>query len=172
MLSHLTLESLMKAWCVKFRISTAIDEGRSLPRTLREQIVRDPGLSEFAKDAEALDELLARGPRRASLPEGLHESIVRAVVEGTREPRPGSSSSLWRWLALPAAAAVMLLVSLVGNAPVEPRPSLAPAARALEVSQEIVQTVPVAVLGPLTEEWRRLERDLDNTANFLLASLP
>jgi len=36
----------------------------------------------------------------------------------------------------------------------------------------MASTVPGTALAPLTEEWQRLNQDLDNTTQFLLATLP
>jgi hypothetical protein len=49
---------------------------------------------------------------------------------------------------------------------------LATANNALELSEQITQTMPAAVMAPLSDEWQGLNRDLQNTAQFLLASLP
>lgn len=52
-------------------------------------------------------------------------------------------------------------------------------AQALEVPQvaldwggSISRATPAALVGPLADELQRLNRDLDRTAQFLLASLP
>jgi hypothetical protein len=36
----------------------------------------------------------------------------------------------------------------------------------------MARTMPAAALAPLTEEWQRLNQDVDATAAFLLATLP
>jgi hypothetical protein len=43
---------------------------------------------------------------------------------------------------------------------------------ALQVGGEMARAVPSAVVNPLADELNNLNRDLDNTAQFLLASLP
>jgi hypothetical protein len=42
----------------------------------------------------------------------------------------------------------------------------------LAASEEMAWTAPATAVAPLTEEWQRLNQDLDNTAQFLLAALP
>ena len=40
------------------------------------------------------------------------------------------------------------------------------------MGDQMVRTMPSAVVAPLSDELERLNRDLDKTAKFLLASLP
>jgi hypothetical protein len=42
----------------------------------------------------------------------------------------------------------------------------------LATSEEMALAVPGAAVAPLTQEWQRLNQDLDNTTQFLLATLP
>ena len=50
--------------------------------------------------------------------------------------------------------------------------SLAAAQSALEMGGQMARAMPAAMVSPLTDELNRVNRDLTNTANFLLASLP
>jgi hypothetical protein len=60
----------------------------------------------------------------------------------------------------------------VASRPTPARGAFEPAGRALTTSEEMASTVPGTALAPLTEEWQRLNQDLDNTTQFLLATLP
>ena len=42
----------------------------------------------------------------------------------------------------------------------------------LEAGPALAQYLPESVLMPLSEEWASLDHDLDDTAEFLLATLP
>ena len=50
--------------------------------------------------------------------------------------------------------------------------TLALASSTLETGDELVQTAPTAALAPLSDEMLRLNRDVINAQNYLLASLP
>jgi len=82
-----------------------------------------------------------------------------------------------RWLPVPVVAAVALMVVwYAGRSPVglpvqDPQP-LAVATTALEVGGEMARSAPSAVVTPLADELKNINRDLDNAAQFLLASLP
>ena len=78
---------------------------------------------------------------------------------------------------LPALAVVVLLaIWWVARGPVRPAvqdtQSLAAATTALDLGGEMARAVPSAVVSPLSNELERLNRDLNNTAQFVLASLP
>jgi hypothetical protein len=82
-----------------------------------------------------------------------------------------------RWLPVPVAALLALMVvwhAARGPArlPVQDAQPLAVATTALQVSGEMARAVPSAVVSPLADELKKLNLDLDNTAQFLLASLP
>jgi hypothetical protein len=89
----------------------------------------------------------------------------------------------WRWAPAAAAVAAALVLTLVlgggwltRRQPAPPPPTAAQAlsapAAALDWSAEMSRTVPAAVVAPLSDELERVNRDLENTADFLLASLP
>ena len=50
--------------------------------------------------------------------------------------------------------------------------SLAAASSALDLGGKLVREMPDAALSPLSDEMQRLNRDLTNAQQFLLASLP
>ena len=94
---------------------------------------------------------------------------------------PQHKHSILRWLPAPALVALTVLgvwyalhqpVPATVQTPVPNTQSLAATATALEMSDLVVRDIPSAVLRPLSEEWARVNLDMDNTAQFLLASLP
>ena len=125
----------------------------------------------------ALDHALKASAPQPQAPASVHRSIMRAVQAAER-PAPAQPRLAWlRWLAAPAVALVALLVVWQSvRGPVTPvaqaEPSLAAAVSALEIGGQMTLAVPSAMVAPLTEELQRLNRDLDNTTKFLLASLP
>jgi hypothetical protein len=99
---------------------------------------------------------------------------VRAAEQPAAAP---ARLAFLRWLALPAGASLVLLVvwhsqRLPADKPTPATPSLYAAANALETGGQIARTAPSAVVAPLSDELQRLNRDLDNAAQYLLASLP
>jgi len=92
---------------------------------------------------------------------------------------PESQPSILRRVKWPLVAgfAVLLLIGVWQLARPAPRrvpgsASLDPATAALVSGQQMAQDLPATVVAPLTDEWRRLSLDWDNTARFLLANLP
>jgi hypothetical protein len=78
---------------------------------------------------------------------------------------------------VPAGAALALLVvwQFLQHEAQPPTPaaqSLIAAASALEIGGQMARTVPAAVVAPLSHELHQLNRDLDKTAEYLLASVP
>ncbi len=162
----------MKTWLAQFRISAALDRGKPLSRNQQEGVERTPELRRFAQASRTLNLDLKGGPIPAKLPVALHSGIMRAVVGAQRSGAPTGLSFVWRWL--PAPALVLLVLAgfwwPMRRAP-GPDP-LAPASAVLQAGQQVTQTMPAAVLAPMSDEWQRVSRDLDKTAQFLWASLP
>jgi len=102
---------------------------------------------------------------------------MRALRTANRPTATRQGLAFPRWVAAPVVAALALAaVWQMPRGPARPPAqgtrSLAAAATALEMSSQLAQTVPSAVVAPLSDELERLNRDLDNTAEFILASLP
>jgi hypothetical protein len=145
----------MKSWFAKMRLSAAPGE--------------DPLA---AVDAE----LRATAPK-ARVPAPLHRSIMRAVRSAERPAADLRRLVFLRWMAVPAGAALALLVvwhSL--RHPASPQnqetQSFNAAAGALEMGGQIARAVPSAVVAPLSHELQGLNQDLDKAAQHLLASMP
>jgi hypothetical protein len=161
----------MKSWLTKFRLSAALDADQPMPESLRQKISADPELQRFARRTEALGRAL-RNPPPPPDP-SLHDSIMRAVRASRREqPR---RAPLAAWLipssALSALALAGVWVAFHHRAPTG-APSLDTPAIVLEMSESMPGAMPSAVLAPLSNEWARVDRDIQNTTQILLASLP
>ena len=125
----------------------------------------------------ALDRALKQTVPRPETPPSLHRSIMQAVRAANRPAPAPRELAVLRWLPVPALAVLVLLaVWWVARGPVKPpvhdTQSLAAATTALDLGGQMAQAVPSAVVTPLSNELERLNRDLNNTAQFLLASLP
>jgi hypothetical protein len=162
----------MKPWFSKFRISSAFDSGRPLPRWLRRRLSGSQELRSFARQISDLDQVLRR-PAGKEAPCTLHSSIMGAVCALDRRRTAPPQTDWLRWLPAPALVGLALCVAwwwfshpLPATQPV---PSLA---SALETGEQLTETLPVQLMDPLNEEWRRVNLDLEKTTRFLLASVP
>jgi hypothetical protein len=124
--------------------------------------------------SSALDQALRSSVPQPEPPSDLHASIMRSVRGAGRLALPAPKASIVRWLPAPAFAALVcaLWAWHVVSVQAPARSALARASTALAASGEIARMVPTTALAPLTEEWQRLNQDLNNTAEFLLAALP
>jgi hypothetical protein len=163
----------MKSWIAKFRISAALDAGKPVPRRLRHIIAGSDELRRFEHTTAVLDRAL----RQETLPETppwLHNSIMGAVCAAESPTR--ARRLAWRWLAGPAVAALAFMGVWFAIQRIPPPdrldPPLAIATTTLEMSNEMAQQAPTVMLTPLAQELEGLKLDLDNTTQFLLASLP
>lgn len=122
--------------------------------------------------SSSVDRALAGGPAKPQVPPSLHDSIMRAVEAAGPASAPVRPQAGLRWLLVPVLA-VLLLAGVWSflHRPSRPQP-MARAAAALEIGEAMADTVPSVVVAPLSDEWQRINRDLDRTAQFLLASLP
>jgi hypothetical protein len=167
----------MKSWFTKLRISAALDAGHKLSASLRRNIDSSEQLLGIEQEMTALERALKQAPPRPQAAPGLHRSIMQAVRMAERPQAAPRGLVFLRWVAAPVVAALALVaVWQALRGPVAPpskgTPSLAAATTALEMGGQLAQTVPSAVVAPLSDELARLNRDLDNTAQFILASLP
>jgi hypothetical protein len=167
----------MKSWFTKLRISAALDAGDKMSASLRRDIDRSEQLKSFEEEMTALDRALKQCSPKPQEPPGLHRSIMQAVRVAERPAAAAPGLAFLRWAAAPVVAALALVaVWLALRGPVVPptqgTQSLAAATTALEMSGQLAQSAPSALVAPLSDELARLNRDLDNTAQFILASLP
>lgn len=162
-------------WLPKLRISTAFDAGKPLSPGLQREVAGSEDLRAFAESAAMLDRVLKSAPPgQTTPPTALHASIMRAVHAADSADASRSGVHFWRWLPAPALAIGLLVGGwLLLQEPPTPKPSpVAPAALALKTGTDIAHSGPSTLLSPLSDELQRLKQDLDNTAQFILASLP
>jgi ferric-dicitrate binding protein FerR (iron transport regulator) len=161
----------MKSWLAKFRISTALDAGEPLPKSLRRAIAADPELERFTRRTESLGRSLRRPPLADA---SMHDSIMRAVRAAAREQQPRRVPGV-AWLAVSASVAALVVVCLWIGIHRSAQPggqSLNGAAMVLEMGERMPDTMPALVMAPLSDEWARVDHDLQNTKQVLLASFP
>ena len=166
----------MKSWIAKLRISMALDADQPPSAWLRRRPSVSAELRGIEQEMMALDRALKETAPRAEAPASLHQSIMQAV----RASRPAAAPrqpSMLRWVPVPVFAVMLVLgVIWVLQSPVRPPAQtaqpLAAATTALHLGNQMVRTMPSAVVAPLSDELERLNQDLDKTAQFLLASLP
>ena len=167
----------MKLWLTKARISAALDAGKKPSAWLRQRVSGSDELRGFEQEMTALDRALKQSVPRPETPPSLHRSIMQAVQATERPAATRPELTVLRWLPAPALAVfVLLAVWLAPRRPVPPlvqdMQSLSAATTALDIGGQMARAVPSAVVAPLSDELERLNRDLNNTAQFLLASLP
>jgi hypothetical protein len=165
----------MKAWLTQFRISVALDAGKPLPPSLRKALATNPELRRFEARTRALEHALTQTKPEVDSPPFLHRCIMRSVQAAAEPAAARPRFQLLRWLATPAVAVMFALGLWVALKPTPPVPNPAPLAAVsttLELGNTMPQTLPPALVAPLSEELSRLNQDLTNTAQFLLASLP
>lgn len=171
----------MKTWLAKLRISNALDDRKPLPPALERAVAQSEELRRFANDSASLDRALKNSRPGPESSASLHSAIMRAVRSA--EPEPAFDwQKIWPRL-IPAAALTLLVVLGIFGAthfsreraarsqPVGPS-SFADASSALETGGRLVRAMPDAALSPLNDEMLRLNRDLADAQEFLLASLP
>jgi len=171
----------MKTWLAKYRISNALDDRKPLPPSVEQAVAQSEELRRFTETTTRLDQALKNSRPGLEAPVSLHAAIMQAVQAAKPEPAFG-----WQKLRprlIPTTAITLLVLLGVFGAghfhhpptavpqPAE-SPTFAVAGSVLETSGALVRAVPRAALSPLNEEIRRLNRDLDGTKKFILASLP
>ena len=134
-------------------------------------------LAQFTTDNSKLDQALKETAPKRQAPPSLHRSIMVAVRSAERPAPAPHVYGFLQWFPGSALVALALLIAWhVQRGQVrQPAPdaqSLATATTALEMGGQMAQAMPSAVVAPLAIELERVSRDLDNTAQFLLASLP
>jgi hypothetical protein len=167
----------MKAWIAKLRISMALDADQPPSAWLRRKSSASAELRGIEQELMALDRALKETAPRAEAPASLHQSIMQAVRAANRPAAAPRQPNILRWVPVPVFA-VMLVIGVLWvmqspvRPPVQTAQPLAAATTALQLGNQVVRTMPTAVVAPLSDELARLNQDLDKTAQFLLASLP
>jgi hypothetical protein len=172
----------MTHWLAKIRIASALNRRRPLPPSLRAAIERSPELRLYVEEQISLDQAL-RGATHSDAPPTLHDDIMR-VVRSKRENALPQTKAAWtngfgrmQWAG--AGFAVFLLLGLgvwLALPPGNPPPAVGESSPLLATAQQqtdpVTRVVTAAGVTPLTDEWTRLNRDLINAAEHLLASVP
>ena len=169
----------MRSLFRQFRLSSKLDEGTA-PAQLQ-QLAAGQSARQFAEDLARVDERLRAAQLEPEAPDSLHASIMTAVRAQSPtqpadarqrpvEPVPGILLLGRRagWWAAPVYAAV-LVACLLAALHLMPRP--APRSPFASVEKGLTQ-LPGTVLSPLSGELESLQRDLEKTTQFVLASVP
>jgi len=171
----------MRTWLIKYKISNALNDRLPLPPALERAVRRSAELQSFAEHASALGHAFKNETPPPETPAFLHASIMRAVRYVRSAPVKETHSVGLRWI--PAFGLVCLILlggllakqlsspSVVKVAPADSHP-LAAADSALELGGTLIREAPTVALSPLSDELQRLNRNLADTGQFLLASLP
>ena len=168
----------MKAWFAKLKISVALDggQGPAAEGTRRKSVSAE--LRGFEQDMTELDRALKQTVPKPDVLPSLHSSIMRAVRVAERPAaESGRELTLLRWLPASVIAGLVVLVAWhvahgPARLPTQDAQSIAVATTALEMGGQVALAVPSAVVTPLSDELEKVNQDLNNTAQFLLASLP
>lgn len=163
----------MKSWLTKFRISNALDDANAAQKQVLPRGNYSEEIRQFEETARLLDRRLKSAQPAQTVPDGLHDSVMRAVRGASRDQERQSARTVLRWL--PAPALALLIVGGVWwmlNRSEPESQSLATAGAALERSHQLTQQAPAAVLAPLSQEMESLNRDIRNAVEFLVASVP
>ncbi len=170
----------MKSIIRQFRLSCALDGGQSSANLK----ARDRNDEQFIRDLAGVEQQLKSRQPRLAAPAELHDAImdkVRSTEQARIEPSAAPErdkgalgsviAALQRycsmWLA-PASAAGLVAVLLLAVHFLRHEPALpVPEKPARDLSN-----LPTTVLSPLSTELENLNRDLQNTTDFLLASVP
>jgi hypothetical protein len=169
----------MKSWLGKLKISLTIDSGRPLALRLRRRVGQSSEVTRFAETSAALHRALQSTRPRPTVPDSLHDSIIRAVRASSN--RSGARPAIaFKWVPASITTIVIVLALfwfLHRPAGRSTKDQLAPqgfaeVAGALDAGQQLASAMPSTLVAPLSDEWQRLNHDLDRTGECLLASLP
>jgi len=157
----------------RFRISNALDSKEPLSAGLQSKISNSPELQDFSQSAVEVDRSL-RNELQSDSPPWLHASIMNAIKTDSHEVGQRNYLPALRRFAL--AACVLTIAfgvwfSLNRLAPTQSI-SMAGVTDALDFRVEIKDTIPDVQVSSLSDELERLNHDLDNATQTLLAALP
>ena len=171
----------MKTWLTKWRISHALDERKALSPAVERALAESAELRRFAADAAAVDQAFTQARPQPTDAPSLHTAILGAI----RSAEPATSfrwQDIWPRLIPATTLAILIIMSVcLASRSVHPTQqvakfdaaaSLGTASYALEMSGNLMCSIPDTALSPLSEEILMLNRDLTNAQDFLLASLP
>jgi hypothetical protein len=163
----------MKTWLSKFKISSELNDDGAAPKHSSTSDAECEEVREFEKAVRSLDRRLKSAKPGQQVPSGLHASVMQAVLGASRIREQQSAPAILRWLPAPALALLVVAGAwwTLSRPETEPQP-LVTAAAALEQGHQLTQQAPAAVLAPLSKEMEKLNRDLLNAVELLVASVP
>jgi hypothetical protein len=178
----------MKTLLTKFMVSRSLDTGAPVSGFWKKRMAGSPELEQFERAARALDGQLKKpGPSaEPDLPPSLHASIMRAVRAAQASPHPeAGDEAAWNLTPLLGpglvAAALLLLGASVWLA-LDPwgqtgrrnarNPSVAAWPAAAPLAEQLTSHSVTVLRESLSQPIENLSRDVRETAQFLLASLP
>jgi hypothetical protein len=178
----------MKTLLTKFMVSRSLDTGAPLSGFWKKRMARSPELEQFERAARALDSQLKKpGPAaEPALPPSLHASIMRAVRTAQARPQAEAGDEAgWNLTPLLGPALVTAALLLVGTSAwlvLDPwgqtgrrharNPSVAAWPAAAPLAEQLTSNGVAALRESLAQPIENLSRDVRETAQFLLASLP
>jgi hypothetical protein len=179
----------MNKLIAKLKISSALNDGTPLSGFWQKQVSGSPDLEQFQQSAQALDGRLKQplAPISGETPATLHLGIMRAVRQARAEAEmdqaatmPFGVAALLRWAA--TAALVFLLAAgswlalhhhSTGRPPTVANNGAAPSLPSVgPVVEQLAADGAALVSLPMNRQLEGLSRDVRETAQFLLASLP
>jgi hypothetical protein len=140
--------------------------------------------AKFRRADDVLESALRESRPVTEVPTTLHNSIMRAVEAACRGEdaqviRPSILQRVaeMRWLPITGLASLVLLgswlaVSHLSNRTLSNTQPLSEISAAFTATQEVVDALPSTTVGPLSDELDNVGRDIDRTAEFVLAALP
>ena len=137
-------------------------------------------LLDCSRASKRIEASLRASRPRFEVPGDLREEIMRRVRVTSRlpaPPPPARSFHIWRWLAVPGAAVIVVFALLTNykssvNNNRGPEASLRAASQVLGTEERIAGEFTAAMVGPLNEELNRIDGDIKRAAEHLMASLP
>ncbi len=170
----------MKNWFTKIRISAALDSGKQLSARLRLRIAQSDELRKFEEQMVSLDGALRSTRSRNDAPPWLHGWVMGSVRKNAIPKQAPRWSVRVAWASGAVAALALALLCWTIYSSREPQlqrqeadaGSFEAASSALRLGNDMAQIAPTAMVAPLSNELDQLNKDLNKTAEFLLASLP
>jgi hypothetical protein len=171
----------MKNWLIQFKISNALNERAPLPPAVGRAMARSEGARQFAENSTALGHALKSQLPEPAVSAPLHTAIMRAVRAARVESSMERHAPWLRWVPVSSFALVILLgvflaIQFSANPGAKPRPAdlrpLADASDALELGGNLVSEAPAVAISPLSDEMQKINHNLSDTGQFLLATLP
>ena len=162
----------------QLRISSALDDGRELPASLRRHVEGCPRCESFLNNSRAIGETLGNSAPTAHAPSWMHTKIMAQIRAADRPGRQHGARPAW----LPAAAgaaAIAVIVGLIATyTPDRPDPELVETATA-QIPAPVTPLHPASVPGQfekhakqaLAAEFHNLASDISGARKFLSASL-